>query len=298
MLAALLLPLLFIEIGLLGLFGYNLFHSGWSPGAAIVLPLGVALGWRALLVLTQFLLAGLPGTAGWRASLRALGGEFLWQLRLYTFGHTLLGRPFAAAPMPDRTPVIVLIHGFFCNAGVWRGFARRLRKRGFRRIHAVNLDPLYRDHARSLALLDQQLQRILLAEGCESVVLIGHSMGGLLARMYRARHPERVPLAIAIGAPHRGTAGAAWGGGGGERGPPSPRTRWLQQFNSEFPLDTGLFNICTMTDNIVWPQRNAQLDTADELKLTGYGHLHLLGAPAVIENVVQRLKLQSTASAG
>lgn len=291
MLAISLLTLLCMELWLWLALGHNLFQSGWSLAAAIGLPLLLAIGWRAMLVVIGFAVAGV-----WRSShagdrrtrLRAWAGEFWAQLRLYTWIQPLLAlerwpRRFGGS----RQPPVVLVHGFLCNAGVWSGFARALRKRGIDGIFALNLDPLYRDMPASLALFGHKLERILRRCNAQSAVLVGHSMGGVLVRLYRNQHPQQVAAACAIGAPHHGTLGARLIGGGRERGPPSPSSLWLQRYNEECPSDAGLLNIWSESDNIVWPQSSAHLDSAIELKVRGFGHLHLLDSQQVREAVVQ-----------
>jgi triacylglycerol esterase/lipase EstA (alpha/beta hydrolase family) len=292
-LALSLLTLLGMEIWLWLALGHNLFQSGWSLWLAIVLPMMLALLWRAIFVAISFAVAGvwLSAGAGTRGDrLRAWHGEFWAQLRLYTWIQPLLAlerSPRAAWQRSGHVPV-VLVHGFLCNAGVFSGFIRGLRKRGVDGIFAVNLDPLYRDMPASLALFHHKLQRILRRCNARSAVLVGHSMGGVLVRLYRSSHPDNVAAACAIGAPHHGTLGAKLIGGGRERGPPSPTSIWLQRYNTDHQADCGLLNIWSAADNIVWPQTSAQLHSANELRLTGFGHLHLLQSP-VVRDAVARL---------
>lgn len=290
MLALILGGLLLLELAGWTWLGHNLFHSGHGWLTVIGVPLALAIVWRALLVVAGFALSGVWRAArggSWRQRWSAWGGEFWWQLKLYAFVHPLLGFEFGRRAAERQSgPVVVLVHGFLCNAGMWRGFARRLATEGIHRTYAVNLDPRYLDMQRSLTLLDQKLDRILASEGEADAVLIGHSMGGVLVRMYRQRWPGKVRAAICLGAPHHGTLGARLVGAGRERGPPSPTSRWLTAYNTEHPLESGLLNIWSTSDNIVWPQHHAQLAGADELKLAGYGHLHLLAAPALLEAVV------------
>jgi pimeloyl-ACP methyl ester carboxylesterase len=271
-----------------------LFQSGWTLWAAIGVPLLLAIAWRALLVVAGFAVAGVwrrPAAGNWRTRLGAWAGEFWAQLRLYTWIQPLLALERWPPSRTDAVhPPVVLVHGFMCNAGVWSGFARALRKRGIDGIFALNLDPLYRDMPASLALFQHKLERILRRCNAQSAVLVGHSMGGVLVRLYRNQHPQQVAAACAIGAPHHGTLGARLIGGGRERGPPSPSSLWLQRYNHECPSDAGLLNIWSESDNIVWPQDSAHLETALELKVNGFGHLHLLDSQQVRDAVVQLIQ--------
>lgn len=291
-----LLLLLALETVLWVWLGHNLFQSSGSWLQAIGVPVLLALLWRAVFVALGFAVSGVwrhAAAGNRRQRLGAWRGEWWWQLRLYTWLQPLLG--FEALNRdPDggatHQPPVLLVHGFLCNAGLWRPFRRGLRRRGIGRIHTLNLDPLYRDMQVSLERLHAKVEALLRHYGCDQVVLVGHSMGGVLVRLYRARHPRQVAAACCLAAPHHGTLGARWVGYGRERGPPSPHSVWLAQFNAEQTLDADLLNIWTEADNIVWPQHSAQLETARELKLQGYGHLHLLAAPAVLDAVVAQIE--------
>jgi 3-oxoadipate enol-lactonase len=59
--------------------------------------------------------------------------------------------------------------------------------------------------------LADALVRLLDARGIESAVLVGHSMGGMVAQEFVARHPERVAaLALCATSPAFGDAGGDW----------------------------------------------------------------------------------------
>lgn len=90
---------------------------------------------------------------------------------------------------------VVFVHGFSNDRFVWEEIARGLPER-FRPIaydlrghgdSGWSLDCRYHplDHARDLA-------EIASALSLERAVLVGHSMGGNIATLFAARHPERV----------------------------------------------------------------------------------------------------------
>lgn len=245
--------------------------------------------WRAFLVLVTFALSG--GFRGRKlmSLIKVMGGEILVVLYLYSYAQVLLPLAyrlpgwlgFKLSSSALRTgPLIVLVHGFVCNSGLWSAMIRHLRRSGFSRIHAVDLDPFYRSMPKSLAEFDFQLSKIMQLEREQGeVVLIGHSMGGVLARVFQNRYPERVLAAISIGAPHAGTDLARLVSTI-EVGPARPDTRWLLEFNAAIAAerDTKLrpaLNIWSESDNIVYPQANAALNSGVDFCLNGLGHLHL-----------------------
>lgn len=287
MLSRLLLSILVLEAVGVAAFGVWLSRAGFPIWVAVLLPLAAFLVWRALIPALSFLVSGVwtrIEAGGKRARLRAAVEEVLLTLWLYGAAHPF-SRWFRPRPQSGAGPVLVLVHGFFCNGGMWGGMAQRLAQAGYPRVHAVDLDPLYRDMQASLADFHGKLDAILKAEGDSRVVLVGHSMGGVLVRLYRRMHPERVVLAVAIGAPHYGTRMSHWVGAG-ERGPVTPRTQWLAVANADHDrdaVDAGLVNIWSEADNIVAPQQNARLPGVEEHRLTAHGHLRLALAPETFQ---------------
>lgn len=302
MLSALLLIVLATEASVLVMWGISIQRDSGSIGLAIALPLITAAAWRALIVVVSFVLAGVHrrsevGSRSARAI--AVFSETMLTLWLYSFSHPFVAF-FRPRPQGKDGPVIILVHGFLCNGGMWTALARFLRRHGFGRIYAVDLNPFYFDMQQSLARFHAEVNRILAAEQATEAVLIGHSMGGVLARMYRYLHPTRVRLAILIGAPHAGTELARWVGAG-ERGPVTPRTRWLRALNqpcAERAVDSDVINIWSEADNIVFPQINAHLPDAIEHRLNTLGHLRLSRHPqtfALILSALQQLSATSDA---
>lgn len=100
---------------------------------------------------------------------------------------------------------VVLLHGIYAEKDHWTEFARALTPHY--RVVAVDLpgfgestrreDERY-DYAAQLP----RLHRILDELGIERAHLAGSSMGGALAGLYAAEHPERVASLAFIGAPH------------------------------------------------------------------------------------------------
>jgi triacylglycerol lipase len=90
--------------------------------------------------------------------------------------------------MPDAlsaaTPIL-LVHGFADNRTAFAVLGRALRKRGFGVVHCVNysvLTALTGDVRSAAGELAQQVERICTATGAQQVHVVGHSLGGLVAR--------------------------------------------------------------------------------------------------------------------
>jgi pimeloyl-ACP methyl ester carboxylesterase len=107
------------------------------------------------------------------------------------------------------TPIL-LLHGFVDNRSIFTLLRRALRRRGFGRIWTMNYHVLtsdVRDAARRLA---QTVEMICEQTGYERIHVIGHSMGGLIARYYvqRMGGDARVHTLVTLGSPHAGTRAA------------------------------------------------------------------------------------------
>jgi pimeloyl-ACP methyl ester carboxylesterase len=220
--------------------------------------------------------------------LRTLGSEAGWMTRFYLIEHPWRPAPISLQPADPRLPLL-LVHGFLCNGAVWNPLAADLRAQG-RSFASVSLQPSYRDFQQQLHDLDAAVSAWLAATGRTQLILIGHSMGGVLARVYADRHPQRCAGVICVAAPHHGTYLGDWFHGL-EGGPPSPRCRWLQEYNtrSQERIAVPALNLWSADDSIVLPAASAQLAATPEQALHGHGHMALVAAPAARSLVIRTL---------
>lgn len=106
-----------------------------------------------------------------------------------------------AAPPPGTPAPIVLVHGAWSDAGVWDRVAAELRSRGHP-VVAVNLpghgdDPTPPERL-TLAGYADAVATALPASG--KVVLVGHSMAGMVISAVAERSPERVAKLVYVAA--------------------------------------------------------------------------------------------------
>ncbi len=97
---------------------------------------------------------------------------------------------------PESGPVIVLIHGFSVPSFVWNDYVKPLNEAGYRVLAYDNFGRGFSDRPETrydAALMDRQLADLLSALGIDRRVdLVGYSMGGAIATIFAARHPELV----------------------------------------------------------------------------------------------------------
>lgn len=267
-------------------------RTGWDTALAGTAAGLLLLAWMCLLAAAGFLLkwwAGdWPRAVRGRHWLRTLSVESLWMLRLFVFDMAWRTAPRHVAGDAQRPPVL-LVHGFLCNGAVWNPLAGTLRAAGWNHA-AISLQPTYHDFERQLLALDEAVQALALASGHARVLLLGHSMGGLLIRAYAQRAPHRCAGVLMVAAPHHGTAIGDLIHGV-EYGPPSPRCRWLQELNraDDERLALPALNLWSADDNIVLPARSSQLRGVAELALHGHGHMALVATPAARESLARAL---------
>jgi pimeloyl-ACP methyl ester carboxylesterase len=218
-------------------------------------------------------------------------------LRLVWYEYwTLAGAPFRMLfyralvrdppPGPATLPVL-LVHGVLCNAGVWARFVRLLRRAGEGPVYALSYGP----PLASIELFAEQLARrideVRAATGAAQVMLVTHSMGGLVTlaylRRYGSAHVRRV---VAIGAPFQGSvhARAFFGTALSQL---RPRNAWLTELSPSAPgHGPPIVSLWSWHDSMVAPQTSSLLPGAVNVALAGIGHNALLRDPQVVERVV------------
>lgn len=116
-----------------------------------------------------------------------------------------------ALPAVSTDSPVLLVHGLFSNRAIFHVMGRGLRQAGFRRVAVLNYSWLSNDVRGAARLLAEQVERICEDSGHERVHVIGHSLGGVVARYYAQRMggDARVHTLVTLGAPHHGTLAAA-----------------------------------------------------------------------------------------
>ncbi len=274
--------------------------GGLPLAAAALLATGIILALRMLITANNFRLS-------WRIRSptppeHRLGPHKALRLFLEEFRSTMLTSswtmPFFAftcreAPGAQGLPVL-LIHGYGCNSGYWHDMSRRLREAGITH-HAVSLEPMFGDIDNFVPALQRAITELHRASGGKRVVLVAHSMGGLVARAWLCAHGAgHIARIITLGTPHRGTGLAGFGLGDNctqmtwdpDAGD-GCASEWLRQLEArEDPGWRKLFvSVYTHQDNIIAPQSSSHLAGARNIAISGVGHV-ALGLNARVQDLV------------
>ncbi|MGG7603278.1 esterase/lipase family protein [Massilia sp. BKSP1R2A-1] len=228
------------------------------------------------------------------AALRMFGEEFTASM-LQSSWTMPRARPCTRVYADSASPPVLLLHGYGCNSGYWSHLTPRLD--AARISHAtVDLEPLTGDIDDYAPRVQQAVEQLLAATSRDKVVIVAHSMGGLVARAWmRACGSARVARVITLGTPHHGTCLAAFGIGINAAQmrrvmqDEPPECAWLRDLAQG--EDAGARALVTSLyshhDNIISPQTSSELPGARNLAFGGVGHV-ALGRNARVLDVVMR----------
>jgi triacylglycerol esterase/lipase EstA (alpha/beta hydrolase family) len=197
------------------------------------------------------------------------------------------------SPVAAQQPVL-LIHGVLVNDGVWLLVRRFLAKRRIAPVYTINYGPPLGNIESFAEQLQAKIEEVRTATGAERLVLVAHSMGGLVARAYLRRFGgERVARLITVGTPHHGSM-LAFGFPGCCLGQMRPGNPWLTELNrNEAPATIPIVSIWSRHDSMVAPQASSVLACAQNMALVGVAHNAMLGDEGVMERLIAHLRVSS-----
>jgi triacylglycerol lipase len=192
--------------------------------------------------------------------------------------------PREEATTAGGKPPVILLHGLFHNRACWFWARHRLRKRGLGEFYSLNLPP-WKDVESLTERVAKKVDELRHSRGIEQVHLVGHSMGGIIARNYiQLRGGERkVNRCILLGTPNGGSKLAPFA--------LSPLGRLLMPGSgflkrlavADFPTAVRATAIFSRHDNMVQPFSSARLEEGTNVQLAGLGHVALLFHPRALQ---------------
>jgi len=208
-----------------------------------------------------------------------------------------------AAQLPtEAKPPVVLLHGFIDNRSVFVLLRRSLAQHGRQQIESLNYSPLTCDIRTAAELLGRHIEEICERTGSERVDVVGHSLGGLIARYYvqRLGGDSRVRTLVTLGTPHSGTRVAPLANAHPIVRQMRPGSEVLEELTQPAPgCRTHFVSFWSDLDHVMDPLEAACIDHEDlmaqNIRVSGIGHLALPVHPAVATGIRQVL---DTARAG
>ena len=283
MLAIVLRVFLLLELSLYVTIALRGFSA--TPAGAAVFALLCMIGLRVLLTSVTFAFAW-----GYRSTAQRLrAGQFvrmfLGECAAFVLNFVFIS-PFerwwmgADRLRPSGTrPPLLLIHGYGCSRAAWWWHRRWLEAAGWT-VATLNLEPIYSSIDNYVPAVEKRVAEVLAATSATQLVLVGHSMGGLVARAWLRRHgADRVAKLVTLGTPHAGSELAiiGWGENARQMRTGSP---WLAAFAKE-AIGVETLAIYSPHDNFVMHRQALELPGATLKGIDALGHLAMLYSPRV-----------------
>jgi len=208
-----------------------------------------------------------------------------------------LPSPQDATQLPtEAKPPVVLLHGFIDNRSVFVLLRRSLAQHGRRQVESLNYSPLTCDIRTAAELLGRHIEEICERTGSREVDIVGHSLGGLIARYYvqRLGGDLRVRTLVTLGTPHSGTAVAPLANAHPIVRQMRPDSTVIEELTRPAPgCRTHFVSFWSDLDHLMEPLETACIDHPDliaqNVQVSGIGHLALPVHPAVATGIRQAL---------
>ncbi len=265
---------------------------GWGYGALAIVALGLSPGIRLLVVCAGVVISNVARSP--RAPEHRIGAGAAVVLLLREW-HSILSTNYWQFPfdrwflrpdppaLPSAGLPVIFVHGYFSNRGYFCRIVPKLEARGIAPVFTPNFESAFTTIEHFAEALHREIERLRAATGQAQVILVCHSMGGLVARTYLCEHgAARVRKLITIGTPHHGTV-VAWFGAGANAVQMRPGSAYLRSLEVR---EGGAGPACRTTsiftphDNLVAPQESSRLANARNVVIPGRGHVDILASGA------------------
>ncbi|WTL28784.1 alpha/beta fold hydrolase [Streptomyces sp. NBC_01498] len=207
-----------------------------------------------------------------------------------------------ALPTEGRSrPPVLLLHGFVDNRSVFVLLRRSLARHGWRHLESLNFSPLTSDIRLAAEVLGQHIEEVCERTGHRQVDIVGHSLGGLIARYYVQRQggDTRVRTLITMGTPHAGTAAIPLASAHPVVRQMRPGSDLIEELREPAPdCRTRFVSFWSDLDQVMSPVEAARVDhpdlVAQNVGVTGIGHLALPVHPALAAGIRYVLEHEGT----
>ena len=329
MLQTILILALVIETAIYIFLAYRWWEEPLSLLFIVPLILCIVVAVRIMIALPSYWLSGAlryrdKNQQPWGNSLYALAKEI--DARAMMFGLT---EPFHQWVMPKKTEnalqykdkpcvPVLLVHGYFSNRGIFWQLRKRLMAAAVGPVYTLNLEPLLGGIDSMVPVLGRRIEQVCKQANASQVIIVAHSMGGLVTRRYMANSmatavptavvtttaiklpmphegvnetPMRVKRFITLGSPHHGSemSGFSIGQCVREMRLASPWLRALEQAEAGMEHPPTL-SIYTLNDDLIYPPESSKLDWAHNIPVAAVGHVSMLFSKPIAERIIAEIR--------
>ncbi|MFI6083085.1 esterase/lipase family protein [Streptomyces sp. NPDC051217] len=203
--------------------------------------------------------------------------------------------PPEAATLPTEgrsRPPVLLLHGFVDNRSVFVLLRRSLARHGWTHLESLNFSPLTSDIRLAAEVLGRHIEEVCARTGHREVDIVGHSLGGLIARYYvqRLGGDVRVRTLVTMGTPHAGTGAIPFASAHPVVRQMRPGSDLIEELREPAPgCRTRFVSFWSDLDQVMSPVEAARVEHPDldaqNVGVTGIGHLALPVHPAVAAGI-------------
>jgi predicted alpha/beta hydrolase family esterase len=192
-----------------------------------------------------------------------------------------VGAPLVPTSVAPGEHVVVFLHGLFASAGVLRPLRTRFLAEAQIRTAALSYAP-----GPEVASLTARLRALVDALPSETPVhVVGHSLGGIVARDYaRAPGSHRLRSIVTLASPFGGVRGAARFGFGSARDL-DPESQVLRELRSQ-PIAVPHLSLLARDDGLTTDHEAHRTPGSELQVVAGVGHHSVLFDPRVAELVL------------
>ena len=189
---------------------------------------------------------------------------------------------------------VLLIHGLYHTPSAWLLFIWKLRKASWNDIYTFGYSSRNNNLLNLRELLVQRILRIASQTENTKLFLVGHSLGGLLARSVAGDPRCRDLLAgvVTLGAPHQGSLLGSLGFGRLAQSLQPTHEDFVKFSGYDALAEAPCLSLYSPVDNLVLPNENLRVHLPgwQEEETAPYSHVYMLYAPGVFTRVLSFLE--------
>lgn len=194
---------------------------------------------------------------------------------------------------PQTGTPVLLVHGYTRRRTDWLWFRKALKRAQIGPVYTINLSPIIGSIEYIAESVKEKAQHIRAETGKSDLILIGHSMGGLVSSYYAENlAPEdSIKGVVTIGSPLQGTRLAVLGAGE-NADEMAPDSSFLVHLNQQIAdSKTSYFHVLTKLDNMVipWTLGIPKVNKNNTYIVSNETHLGLLYSDNILQKITAHL---------